>query len=60
MATEQMTVKPRRVILTESEQRSLHWLLRASDNGALISGSALPDVMRLKGVARRLEMSLGR
>ncbi len=45
----------RRVILSPSEQQSLAWLLHATDNGEIISGSRLPDVMRLKGVANRLE-----
>jgi hypothetical protein len=44
----------RSVVLSASEQRALAWLLRASDNGAIISGAELPNIMRLKHLGARL------
>jgi hypothetical protein len=44
----------RSVVLSAPDQRALAWLLRASDNGAIISGAKLPNVMRLKHLGARL------
>lgn len=43
-----------RVLLSPAEQKALAWLLHATDNGAIISGSELPTVMRLSNIAKRL------
>ncbi len=43
-----------KVILNDREQEALRWLLSASDNGQVISGSKLPDVMVLSGIQKRL------
>lgn len=43
-----------KVILNDREQRALKWLLSSTDNGQIISGSALPNVMVLSGINKRL------
>lgn len=44
----------RGVMLNEREQKALFWLLHASDDGQVISGFKLPDVMVLRGIRSRL------
>lgn len=43
-----------KVILNDREQRALKWLLHSTDNGQIISGSELPNVMVLSGINKRL------
>lgn len=44
----------RSVVLNTREQLALRWLLSASDNGQVISGYKLPDVMILRSIHLRL------
>lgn len=44
----------RKVLLSDREQKALAWLLSATDNGDIIAGRELPNVMVLGAVARRL------
>ena len=52
--TDQSDTTIRKVVLNECEQKALAWLLRASDNGAIVSGAAQSDVATLQRVVQRL------
>jgi hypothetical protein len=46
------------MMLDEKEQAALLWLLRATDNGAIVNGSELSNVMRLAAIHQRIRAKI--